>query len=283
VRQFERASKITRLPEILMIDWPEAEAPTAAGTYDYSLGGTANTAADREHVERARQILPDLILAAWANRGFLQRAVTRMARDWKIRQFLDLGSGMPTQRNTHEVLAEVCADGRVVYVDNDPQVIARSKDILAGAANTAVIHADIRRPDEILQHPQTLRLIDFSEPVGLLVVAVTHFLPDSDDPWGLVARYMAAIPSGSYLALSAVTSDRIEERWPMVLQASPKYQGYPRTFAEVERFFEGLEIVPPYEGAEPKVAFVGLWGAEDPEAADDDGSRLAYAAVARKP
>jgi S-adenosyl methyltransferase len=267
-----------------MSDTQEAEAPSAAGVYDYSLGGTANTAADREHTERVRQIMPDVILAAWANRGFLQRAVTRMAGEWGIRQFLDIGAGMPTQRNTHEVVAEVRADGRVVYVDNDPRVIARATAILAGSSpRTAVIQADLRQPDEILEHPETQRLINFSEPVGVLVIAVTHFLSDSDDPWGLVARVLDAVPAGSYLALSAVSSDHIGERWDMVKQASPKYQGYPRHRTEVERFFHGLEIVPPYEGAEPKVDYVGLWGAEDPEAADDDGSRLAYAAVARKP
>jgi hypothetical protein len=266
-----------------MSETQDVERPTAAGVYDAALGGTANTAADRAHLQRARELMPDVILAAWANRGFLQRAVNRMAQDFGIRQFIDLGSGMPTQRNTHEVVGEVRADGRVVYVDFDPRVIARANEILAGHENTALIQADMREPDKVLDHPEIRRLIDFTEPVGVLAVAVTHFIPDSDDPWGMVARYLDAVPSGSYLALAAVTGDRVEERWRMVQQASPKYEGYPRSRAEIERFFAGLEIVPPYEGAEPAVAYVGLWGAEDPELADDDGSRLAYAAVARKP
>jgi hypothetical protein len=266
-----------------MNDTEESESPSAAGVYDFALGGTANTAADRAMLEHARRVMPHVIEGAWANRGFLQRAVKRMAQDWGIRQFIDLGAGMPTQRNTHEVVAECRSDGRVLYVDNDPRVIARADEILAGIDGVAVIHADIRRPDEILDHPQTRQLIDFAQPVGVLVVAVTHFLPDTDDPWGLVARYVDAVVPGSYLALSAVTGDRQEETWERVLQASSQYEGYPRTRAQVERFFEGLEIVPAYEGADPVVTYVGLWGADDPEAADDDGSRLAYAAVARKP
>jgi hypothetical protein len=135
----------------------------------------------------------------------------------------------------------------------------------------------------VLNHPETRRLIDFTEPVAVLAVAVTHFLSDADDPWGAVARYVDAVPSGSYLALSAVTSDRQEERWEQILRSGVSYDGYPRTLAEVERFFTGLDIVPPYDGAKPAVAFVGLWGADDPDLADDDGSRLSYAAVARKP
>jgi hypothetical protein len=266
-----------------MSDMQDADRPTAAGVYDAALGGTANTEADRTHLERARQLMPDVILAAWANRGFLQRAVKRMAQDFGIRQFIDLGSGMPTQRNTHEVVDEVRSDGRVVYVDNDPRVIERSSVILAGKKNTALIQADMREPDTVLDHPETRRLIDFTEPVGLLVVAVTHFIADDDDPWGMIARYVDAVPSGSYLALAAVTGDHVEERWQLVQQASPRYEGYPRTRAQIERFFTGLQIVPPYEDAEAAVDYVGLWGADDPEAADDDGSRLAYAAVARKP
>ncbi|HKS99546.1 MAG TPA: SAM-dependent methyltransferase [Rugosimonospora sp.] len=268
-----------------MNDTQETERPSPAGVYDAALGGTANTAADRALIEHARLVMPHVIQGAWANRGFLQRAVKRMVSDWGIHQFIDLGSGMPTQRNTHQVVAEIRADGRVVYVDNDPRVIAQARELLVEAGHTTVIQADIREPEAILNHPETRRLIDFSEPIGLLVVAVTHFVPDEDDPWSLVARYVEAIPSGSYLALSSVTSDRQEETWEAVLDAGrPRgYEGYPRTKAEVDRFFAGLEIVPPYPGAQPGVAFIGLWDAEDPELADDDGSRLAYAAVARKP
>ena len=258
--------------------------PTPAGIYDYALGGTANSEADRAHVERIKAFMPEIVLGAWANRGFLQRAVKRMAGEYGIRQFLDLGAGLPTQRNTHEIVGEVRADGHVVYVDYDPVVIARGREIVAGVPGTAVIEADIRDVDKILGHPDTRRLIDFSEPVGLLIVAVTHYLID-DDPWNLVARYVQALPQGSYLALSALTRDR-QERFMdkmLTISADQGVMGQMRSRAEIERFFDGLEIVPPHEGADSVVSYVGLWGAEDPESADDDSSRLAYAAVARKP
>ncbi|MDT4988826.1 MAG: hypothetical protein QOI74_2920, partial [Micromonosporaceae bacterium] len=167
-----------------------------------------------------------------------------------------------------------------------PRVIVRSSEILAGQENTALIQADMREPDKVLDHPETRRLIDFTEPVGLLAVAVIHFVPDSDDPWGFIARYLDRLAPGSYLALSSITGDhqapRITEGLVKATVASPT-PAVPRSREEIERFFAGLEIVPPYEGADPAVTYVGLWGAEDPEAADDDGSRLAYAAVGRKP
>jgi hypothetical protein len=254
-----------------------------AGVYDFALGGTENTEADRKMLEHAKQVMPHIVLGAWANRGFLQRAVSRLAGEWGITQFIDLGSGFPTQRNTHEVVAEQRPDARVVYVDIDSRVVAKSQELLAGSDRVAAVHADIRDPQAILRHPRVRRLIDFGEPVAVLLVAVTHFLSDADNPWRIVEELMDGVPSGSYLALSAVTSDRQEEAWDQVLQADPRYEGFPRTRAEVERFFAGLDIVPPYDGAKPEVAYIGLWGAEDPDLADDDASRLAYAAVALKP
>jgi S-adenosyl methyltransferase len=254
-----------------------------AGVYDFALGGTENTEDDRHMVERAKQVMPHIVLGAWANRGFLQRAVSRLSGDWGITQFIDLGSGFPTQRNTHEVVAERNPDARVVYVDVDPRVVAKSRELLAGSEQVTAIRADVRQPAAILNDPELRRLIDFDKPVAVLLVAVTHFLSDDDNPWRIVEEFMAAVPSGSYLVLSAVTSDRQEEAWDQVLRTDRRYEGFPRTRAEVDRFFTGLDIVPPYEGAKPEVAYIGLWGAEDPDLADDDGSRLAYAAVARKP
>jgi len=269
-----------------MNDAEAPDKPSVAGMYDCYLGGTANSLADRAAVERMRQVSPDVIDGAWANRGFLQRAVKRMATEWGIRQFLDIGAGLPTQRNTHEVVADAVADGRVVYVDIDPRVIARGREILAGVDGTAVILGDVRQPGKILGHPDTQRLIDFGEPVGLLLVAVMQFVPDADDPWGVVASYVDAVASGSYLALSAVTADRQAERIVDAgrkVYASTTTPATTRTKAEIERLFAGLEVVPPYEGADPVVTYVGQWGAEDPQAADSDGSRWFYAAVARKP
>lgn len=262
---------------------PLDDAPTPAGVYDYALGGTANTPADRAMAEAARLVMPHIFLAAWANRGFLQRAVKHLAAERGIRQFIDLGAGFPTQGNTHEVVAQARQDGRIVYVDIDPRVVERANEMTVHEPGVTTILGDIRRPREILEHPELRRLIDFEEPVGVLAVAVTHFIPDRDDPWGIVAEYVDAVVPGSYLALSAVTLDHQEESWDAALRSDTRYEGFPRSRAEVARFFDGLEVLPPYQGADPAVDFVGMWGAEEPDLADDDGSRLAYAAVARKP
>jgi hypothetical protein len=269
-----------------MSDAETPERPYVAGMYDYALGGTENTAADRAAVERIKELSPDIIFSAWANRGFLQRAVHRLATEWNVRQFIDIGAGLPTQRHTHEVVADSRPDFRVVYVDNDPRVIARGSEILAGVDGATVIEADITKPDEILGHPETRRLIDFTEPVAVLMVSVIQFVQESEDPWALVRRYLDAVPSGSYLVLSVPTSDHQAERVVDGIRqvyARTPTQGQARSRAETERFFDGLEIVPPYPGAEPAVTYVGLWGAEDPEAADDEGNRWLYAAVGRKP
>lgn len=270
-----------------MSDAQPAEMPTPAGLYDYGLGGANYTEADRAASEFAKQVMPELLDAAWANRGFLQRAVKRMAQEWGIGQFLDIGSGFPTQRNTHDVVAEVIPDGRVVYVDNDPRVIERGREILGEAPATAMVLADLSRPDDVLDHPETKRLIDFTEPLGLLLVGVTPHVVDEDDPWSAVARYLNVMASGSYIALSATTSDyyadHIVEAVSDVGPIGNQLRIENRSRAEIERFFDGLQIVPPYQGAGATLTYIGLWGAEDPESADDDSSRFLYAAVARKP
>ena len=258
--------------------------PTSAGMYDYALGGSANTAAERGAVDTVRRILPEFNDGIWANRGFVQRAVRRMAAEWGVEQFLDLGAGLPTQRNTHEIVAEVVPTGRVVYVDNDPVVVERGRRILADCPTAAVVEADICDVDAVLNHPDTRRLIDFQRPVGLIGAAVLHFIADERDPWGVVARYVAAVPSGSCLALCALTSDRQADGvMDRILKTLMFVRFHLRTEADMARFFDGLEIVPPFPGAAPAVAHAGLWGAEDPEAANDDGSHWFYAAVARKP
>lgn len=264
----------------------DAALPTAAGMYDYYLGGGAHTAIDRAAAQRVAQVLPDVGDAAWASRGFLQRAVKQLAAQWGVRQFLDLGSGLPTQRNTHDVVAEATPGGRVVYVDSDPVAVARGRELLAGVAGVTVIRGDVREPDVIWHHPETRRLIDLSEPVGLLLVAVLQFIPDEDDPWGMVARYVEAAPSGSFLAISHGSgdhaSDRIQDAIRKIYAATPTPPA-DRTRTEIERFFDGLELLPPYPGAAPGLTFAGMWGAENPQEADSEGSRLSYAAVGRKP
>jgi O-methyltransferase involved in polyketide biosynthesis len=249
--------------------------------YDYVLGGKYNFPVDREAAERVRAQAPDLEDAAWVNRGFHQRAARWMA-DRGIRQFVDIGSGLPTQGNTHTVVHRVEPEALVAYVDNDPMVRAYASELLADDGTTTVITADLRQPDVVLQ--ELGGLIDFEQPTGLLMTAVLHFVADSADPWGLVARYVGALAPGSYLALSHATYDRLPPRLvqastEVYAQATPDW--HPRSRADVERFFAGMQIVPPYEGAETAVTHLGVWGAEDPDLADSDGSHWWFGAVAR--
>jgi O-methyltransferase involved in polyketide biosynthesis len=264
----------------------DATTPTPARLYDYYLGGTNNFAIDREVAEQLRKSLPELTDAAWANRGFHQRAARWMAGQHGIRQFIDLGSGLPTQGNTHEAVMPLAPAARVVYVDHDPMVLAHAKTLLSGTRAATVIEADLRDPDAVLGHPGLRALLDLTQPTGLLMTAVLHFVADESDPWGLVARYLSAVPPGSYLALSHATADRLP---PRAVQAMyDTYENatariYLRTRAEFERFFDGLELVAPFDGAEPGITFVGKWGAEDACEADTDGSRVLYCGVARRP
>jgi len=259
--------------------------PSPARLYDYYLGGTHNYPADRGAAGRLRAVGPEMMDGAWANRGFHQRAA-RWIAERGVRQFIDIGSGLPTVGNTHEVVQKIIPDARVVYVDNDPVVLAHATELLAGNPTATLIQADLRDPDAILGNRELRELIDFTQPAGLLMTAVVNFVPDASDPWGLVRRYMDALAPGSYLALSHWTNEkvppgsvqRVEEVYSRSTQPI-----YFRSKAEIARFFDGLEIVPPYEGGGPAVVNAGLWGAEDAELADSDGSRWSYCAVARRP
>ena len=260
--------------------------PSPARLYDYCLGGTDNFPADRDAAEKIRARMPELADAAWANRGFHHRTALWMAAAQGIRQFIDIGSGLPTQNNTHQAVQKVAPDARVLYVDNDPLVRPYASAVAAGDGSTGFITADLRDPDSVLTDPRARELIDFGQPVGLLMTAVLHFVADGSNPRGLLARYLGALAPGSYLALSHVTADQKPPAAVRVLldtYARATEQLYMRTRAEVERFFDGLELVPPYEGAPAAVTYVGEWGAEDPELADSDGSRWCYGAVARRP
>jgi hypothetical protein len=264
----------------------DPDTPSPARLYDYCLGGTDSFPADRDAAEKIRARMPELADAAWANRGFHQRTALWMAASRGIRQFIDVGSGLPTPNNTHQAVQKAAPDARVLYVDNDPLVRAYASALLAGDGSTGFITADLRDPDSVLTDPRTRELIDFGQPVGLLMTAVLHFVADGSNPRGLLARYLGELAPGSYLALSHVTADQKPPAAVRVLldtYARATEQLYMRTRAEVERFFDGLELVPPYEGAAAAVTYVGEWGAEDPELADSDGSRWCYGAVARRP
>ncbi len=258
--------------------------PSPARLYDYYLGGHNNFEADRRAAESLRQSLPALSDAAWANRGFHQRAAAWLATKARVRQFIDIGSGLPTVGNTHQVVQRIDPGARVVYADLDPMVAAQSAPLLATTPNVTLITADLRDPDALLGHPAVRSMIDFTEPAALLMTAVMHFVTDDQDPWGLVARYVAALAGGSYLALSHATPDGMP---PLAVHAmvdtyaNATEQLVLRTRHDVERFFTGMEMVPPYAGAETGLTFVGQWGAVDPASADSDGSRVLYCGVAR--
>jgi hypothetical protein len=258
--------------------------PSPARLYDYYLGGTHNLPVDREVGDKLKAVVPDLEDGAWANRAFHQRAASWLAADCGVRQFIDIGSGLPTQSNTHEAVHKVSPAACVVYVDNDPMVALYAERLLARDGTTAVVTADLRDPDSVLLNPDLRALIDFTQPVGLLMTAVMHFVADSSDPWGLVRRYVDATPSGSYLVLSHYTADNLPPAFVQATQDTYRRateSTYPRSRAEVARFFAGLDLVPPQPAAEPAVSYVGVWGAEDPDVADSEGSRAFYCGVAR--
>jgi hypothetical protein len=263
----------------------DTATPSPARIYDYVLGGTHNFAVDRAAAEQIRAQSPDLEDAAWVNRGFHQRTARWMANEQGIRQFIDIGSGLPTQSNTHGVVQRVAPDARVVYVDNDPMVQAYAAELLASDGTTTVITADLRDPDSVLGAPALQQLIDPGQPTGLLMTAVLHFVADESDPWSLVGRYLGALSSGSFLSLSHVTHEYLP---PRLVQAGKdaysRAEGlYPRSLAEIEQFFAGLEIVPPYPGAAAAITHLGVWGADDPEQADSDGAHWWYGGVGRLP
>jgi S-adenosyl methyltransferase len=219
-----------------------------ARVYDYWLGGKDNFAVDRAAGEQAIAAYPDIVHSVRANRAFLARTVRYLAAEAGIRQFLDIGTGIPTANNTHEVAQSAAPGCRVVYVDNDPIVLAHARALLTSgpAGVTAYIDADLRDTRKILAvASQTL---DFSRPVAVVLMAILHLIGDGDDPYGTVAKLIGAVPPGSYLAMSHIASDiepealgKAKERVSRLALVEQTY----RTHAEVMQFFDGLEMVEP--------------------------------------
>ncbi len=252
--------------------------PNPARMYDYYLGGAHNFAVDREAADRVLAILPETREFAMRNREFLQRVVRFLAGEVGITQFLDLGSGIPTVGNVHEVAQAAHPNNRVVYVDHEPVAVAQSQRLLADNPYAAVIHADIRDHEKVLNHPETLRLLDFSKPVAVLMLQVLPFIPDADDPAQVVAGYRDVCVSGSYLALAHSLSF---DYWPgAVAEAVEMYtkSTHPlnlRTPDQVAAFFDGYDLV------EPGVVFTAVWRPERPVADDEAIGSRAVAGLGR--
>jgi hypothetical protein len=219
-----------------------------ARVYDYWLGGKDNFAVDRAAGEQAIAAYPDIVFSVRANRAFLARTVRYLTAEAGIRQFLDIGTGIPTSNNTHEVAQSVAPGARVVYVDNDPIVLAHARALLTSgpAGLTSYIDADLRNAGEILE--TAAQTLDFSRPVAVVLMAILHLIGDEDDPYGIVATLMDAVPPGSYLTLSHIASDieteALGEARDRVSKLMPVKQTY-RSHAEVMRFFDGLDMVEP--------------------------------------
>ncbi len=266
-----------------MPDRLDTTRPHPARVYDHLLGGKDNFAADREFAARVQAAFPSAKLAAVENRAFMARAVSYLAGEVGVRQFLDVGTGLPTSPNVHEVAQAAAPESRVVYVDNDPIVLVHARALLTSAPEgaTAYVDADLRDPDRILADPELHATLDLSRPVALTLIAVLHFVTDDMDPYGIVGRLVGALPSGSYLAISHGTFDPIppEQLARMrQLQASTDQPFRPRTRDEVEHFFAGLELL------EPGIVPVAEWRAEhEPQPRPSAADVGFYGALARIP
>ena len=256
-----------------------------ARRYNYWLGGKDNFEADRISGDAGAAFFPTAKIAAMENRRFLRRAVTFLVNEVGIRQFLDIGTGIPSADNVHEVAQSLAPDARVVYVDNDPIVLAHARRLLSSTPSgaTAYIHADLRDPDAILSNPNLRRTIDLSEPVALMVVAVMHFIEDADDPYGHIAKLAGALARGSHLAMSHGTQDFMSKElkeefdsWAEREKGRNRDAARPRNKAEFARFFDGMDVVA------PGIVAVPDWRSELPPADRPSGADTAiYAAVAR--
>ncbi|WP_410567724.1 SAM-dependent methyltransferase [Amycolatopsis sp. cmx-4-61] len=254
----------------------DLDRPNAARVYDYLIGGRFNYAVDRAFAERILGELPNARHMALVNRAWLRRAA-RFAAEQGIRQFLDIGSGMPTVGHVHEVVQSIAPESRVVYVDHEPIAVAHSEIVLAGNENAAMVQADAEHPDDVLDHPVTRALLDFAEPMLVIMAAFIHFVPDSRDPAGLIAAYRDVLAPGSHLALSSGTWEGQGEESRRSVALYEK-SGTPLTLRspeELRALVRGFEILP------PGIVFTPQWRPDEPP--EDPPERSGgLALVARK-
>ncbi|MFG1710470.1 SAM-dependent methyltransferase [Nonomuraea sp. M3C6] len=250
----------------------------SARMYDYYLGGKNWYPVDQEAAEKVKKVFPFIVTGARANRDFMHRATRTLASEYGIRQFVDIGTGIPTEPNLHQVAQEVAPDARVVYADNDPTVLEYTDALTLGSpqGSTAYVHADLRH-DSVLEDPRLRETVDLDEPVALSLLAVTHFLPDEDKPQEIVRAMVERLASGSFLVLSHATPDFNPAAHDAV--AVYRQSGTPaqiRTRAEIERFFEGTELI------EPGLTATHRWR-PDGESGITDADAFFYAGIGRKP
>jgi hypothetical protein len=261
----------------------DPKVATEARVYDYLLGGETNFAIDRETAERQGEAVGGIErsqAAVRANRVFLREIVSHLAGDLGIRQFLDIGSGLPTEDNVHQVAQRVAPESRIVYVDNDPVVLAHAHELLESTSEGAAsyVRGDMHDPEDIVT--QAAETLDFSEPIAVMVISMLHFFPEDEDPYGIVARLVDLLPPGSHLVVSHITGDMLPEQMAALAQAPGEQARYIfvlRRRDEVAQFFDGLELV------EPGVAPMAEW--LPPDTAPDlrEWSAMYYCGVGRKP
>ena len=255
----------------------DIDQPSVARVYDYYLGGSHNFEADRLFAAKVMAAVPDMRWVITENRAFLRRAV-RFMLEAGIEQFVDLGSGIPTVGNVHEVVAAVNPSGRVVYVDHDPVAIAHSRAILQGDPNTVVVSGDLRTPKHVLDHPDLRRLVDLQRPVGVLLNAVLHFVPDDQEAGGIVAELADTVVAGSFIGISHASADEMQDgaqRTESLYNQSVAAMAM-RSHSEVRALFGSLSLV------EPGVVKIPMWRPEIPDDLDPKSERYpGYAGVAR--
>jgi hypothetical protein len=260
----------------------DTSRPHPARMYNYYLGGKDNYEVDRDAAQRVIDLAPELVPMATANRAFMHRAVRLMVNSG-VRQIIDIGTGIPASPNTHQVAHEVSPDVRVAYVDNDPIVATYAGAHLLGAGSTGFFLGDLRDPQSILNHPTIGELIDFDQPVGLMLLAILHFVQDDEDPAALVAAYRDALPAGSYLVLTHSTAD-FHPADPKWAEARDVYRDRGATaaltlrpHARVLDFFDGLELL------DPGLVQAPLWRPDGPAPTAEDLSHIGfYGGVGRK-
>ncbi len=253
-------------------DQIDTSRPHPARMYDYYLGGSDNYEVDREAAERLMSMTPDVRVSARANRDFLGRAVRTVVREHGVRQIVDLGTGIPTSPNTHELARSVAEDVRVAYVDNDPIVSAHAGAKLVGAGNAEFVLADVRDPEAVLEAPAIRELIDFDRPVAVLLVAVLHFVTEEEDPARIVATLDKALPAGSCLVLTHGTPDFHERE--LVDEGTGVYRKATasvtlRRHAEILRFFDGYDLL------DPGLVQLPLWRPDGPVPEPEELRRVA--------